>query len=466
MIVEVGNDIRVKDAPKDLLIWAYNELSLDNPEYYKKQQMGKWLGNTPAKINLFQKIGRDLSLPFGVIREFYSMYPKAEYSLKFAPFRRFCYSSDINLYDYQQIAVEKAISKKNGILVMPCGSGKTQCGIEIISRLMGRALWLTHTSDLLNQSKERAMSVLNCDKSAFGTITGGKVNISDGITFATVQTMAKLDLSQYKDTWDIIIVDECQHCAGSPTRVTQFYKVVSSLCARYKYGLTATPYRADGLEKSMFAILGDIIHEVPKEEVAHTTCPVRVAMYQTTYTPDYDLVLAGDGTINYSGLVQDLIGNHDRFEMVSQIVQDCSELGAVIVLANRVEYLKNLCFAYNESQENRKAICLSSMGTGKRAKQERKDALKALDVGDINVIFATYQLAKEGLDVPNLRFVVLATPEKDQTTVMQSAGRVGRKAEGKPYGTVIDFEDNFAMYKGWAKKRLGYYKKLGYEIML
>ena len=44
--------------------------------------------------------------------------------------------------------------------------------------------------------------------------------------------------------------------------------------------------------------------------------------------------------------------------------------------------------------------------------------------------------------------------------MIQSVGRVGRKAEGKECGTVLDFVDNFGMYKGWAKKRKGYYKKL------
>lgn len=46
----------------------------------------------------------------------------------------------------------------------------------------------------------------------------------------------------------------------------------------------------------------------------------------------------------------------------------------------------------------------------------------------------------------------------------QSAGRVGRKADGKEFGTVIDFVDNFGMYSGWARARKRYYKKLGYEI--
>lgn len=339
----------------------------------------------------------------------------------------------------------------------------TQCGLEIISRIGGRALWLTHTQDLLNQSKNRAMSVYKCDKNAYGTITGGKVNISNGITFATVQTMSKLDLETYKDVWDIIIVDECQHCAGTPTRVTQFYKVVSALSARYKIGLTATPKRADGLQRAMFAILGDKIHEVSKEEVAHTTCDVEVEIIPSGYVPDFEVVLAGDGTINYGALIDDLVHNEERFNKVMTVLNSLPQKQPVMVLANRVEYLQRMCKEYNE--HSGKAICLSAMGTSKSAKQARKQALHDLNCGNIDCIFATYQLAKEGLDVPNLRYVVFATPEKDETTVVQSAGRVARKADGKRMGHVIDFEDDFGMYHGWAKKRRGYYKKLGYHIL-
>lgn len=466
--VEVGKEIVVTCPPSDMVAWAKREMSLDNPEYYKKLQMGKWTGGTPQKIDLFKTVGNDLILPFGCLMDVYRRIPDANYSLHIAPIKAFSYDSNIKLYDYQEEAVKRALKRKNGVLVMPCGSGKTQSGLEVIARVGGRALWLTHTADLLNQSKERAMSVLNCDKSAFGTITGGKVNISNGITFATVQTMAKLDLSQYEWMWDIIIVDECQHCAGTPTRVTQFYHVMSSLSARYKIGLTATPHRADGLERSMFALLGGIIHEVSKAEVAHTTCPVEVIVKKTGYVPDMNQALAGDGTINYSGLVQDLVENEERFRFVLNEVLQAAKDGPTLVLANRVEYLQRLSRAFDEAlayEDAAPAMCISGLGQSKREKKLRKNALTALNDGEIKCLFATYQLAKEGLDVPNLRYVVLATPEKDQTTVMQSAGRVGRKAEGKDHGTVIDFEDDFAMYRGWLKKRLGYYKKLDYKLL-
>lgn len=461
----VGNNIVIKNPTVELIKWCKGNLVLDNPDYYKKLRMGKWTGGTTEYIYLFEKHGGDLCLPFGCLRELRDNFGDdiCFHSRIRAIGRRVDYHSEINLYDYQQEAVEKAVKAKNGVLVMPCGSGKTQSALEIISRIGGRCLWLTHTQDLLNQSLNRAKSTLGVDVSSYGTITGGKVNIGRGITFATVQTMVKLDLNKYKDMWDIIVVDECHKAIGSPTKVMQFYKVLSNLSCRYKIGLTATPKRADGLERSMFALLGDVIHEVSRDEVSSTTCPVNIELVRTGYMPDMDLALSGDGTINYAGLVKDLTGNSERLYNVAVKINQVAEQGATLVLANRVEYLQRLEGILTKA--GRTCICLSGLGNSKAAKQERKEALRKLNAGEIDCVLASYKLAAEGLDCPNLRYVVLATPEKDSSLIQQATGRVGRKASGKEYGTVIDFVDNFGMYKGWAKKREAIYKKLGYDII-
>lgn len=461
MKIRITNRLIIKDPTDAIKAYCKNNLVLDNPDYYKKERMGKWTGGTPQKIWLYEDMGGDLWLPFGCLQDVWNMHQvKDDYIYEIKPVEPLYYQSGINLYPYQETAVAAAIKWKNGVLVMPCGSGKTQCGLEIIARIGGRALWLTHTKDLLNQSKSRAESVLL--QGGYGTITAGKVEVGTHITFATVQTLAGLDLSQYKDTWDVIIVDECQHCAGSPTRVTQFYKAVSRLSARYKIGLTATPKRADGLQAAMFAILGKKIHEVTKADVAHTTCPVKVVPIETGWMPDYDAVLMGDGQLDYNKLIDAMIHDDDRYAIVLAKISRLH--GPTMVLANRVEYLQRLCDDYNHLQYGT-AVCLSGQRQNKKAKEERKMALTALNTGELDCIFATYQLAKEGLDVPNLRYMVFATPEQDETTVIQAVGRVGRKAEGKECGTVYDLIDDFGMYRGWHKKRIGYYKKIDAEIM-
>lgn len=456
MTIEVSEKIRVRNPTKELLKWCEENLVLDNPDYYKLQRLGKWTGRTPSKIYLYEKVFDELLIPFGCLRDVWKICNGADFLSKIAEIRPTRYVGSIKPYQYQEKAIQASLETKNGVLVMPCGSGKTQSGLEVIARVGGKALWLTHTQDLLNQSKRRAENVLSGVK--LGTITAGKVNIGEHITFATVQTMSKLNLSAYRNLWDIIIVDECQHCAGSPTRVTQFYKVMSNLSARYKIGLTATPKRSDGLERAMFALLGNVIHEVRREEVEHTTCPIKVLQLHTGWKPTSE-VLLWDGTIDYNKLVESLIGNADRFySIVNRIL--CLG-GSALVLGNRVEYLKKMADVVGESK---KVLCISGMGQSKKAKAERKEALRQLDCGDLDVVFGTYQLAKEGLDVPNLKYVVLATPEKDETTVIQSIGRVGRKAEGKKCGIVLDFVDDFGMYKGWAKHRERHYKKIDAKI--
>lgn len=458
MHFDVGSRIYARDATAELFEWCRENLVLDNPEYYKKERMGKWCGNTPKQIYLYEQNGPDLILPFGCVADLMKEFSGCRFKSLIWARNGFDYMSGINLYDYQEKAVKEAINAKNGVIVMPCGAGKTQTGLEIVNRIGLKTLWLTHTQDLLNQSMNRAKSVLGC--SGFGTITGGKVKIGKGLTFATVQTMSKLDLSEYRDVWGMVIVDECHRAIGSPTKVMQFYKVLSNLSCRYKFGLTATPKRADGMERSMFALLGNIVCKINREEVADTTCPVKVSYVNTGYMPDLDMALSGDGTINYAGLVDDMIHNNERFKIILETIEKLPVNSPILVLANRVEYLERLNREYFG-----RSNCLSGMGQNKAAKAERKEALTALNNGDIDCLFATYQLAKEGLDVPNLKYVVFATPEKDETTVMQAAGRVGRKAAGKDFGTVIDFIDDFGMYKGWVKKRDGFYKKLDYEVL-
>ena len=264
----VSNNIVMTPIDDEVEKWCRENLVIDNPDYIQRVKLGKYVGNTPKKLYLYKVIGKDtIEIPFGCLKSLYHEFSnRHQFVPEFNDIVKFDYRSSISLYSYQENAVNEAISARNGIIVMPCGAGKTQTALEIVARLGGRCLWLTHTQDLLNQSMNRAKACFDISNDSFGTITGGKVDIRT-ITFATVQTMCKIDLAQYKNMFDVVVVDECHKCVGSPTRVMQFYKVLSSIAARFKFGVTATPKRKDGLDKSMFALLGDIIYEVPQEEL-------------------------------------------------------------------------------------------------------------------------------------------------------------------------------------------------------
>lgn len=440
------------------------ELTFANPEYAKKEKMGKWLGRTQREIVLYERNGNEVLLPFGMFKRFYAAFRNdltGVYNC-ITPVRARKYDSGIKLYDYQETAVEAAIKARNGVLVAPCGSGKTQMGLEIAARIGGKTLWVTHTLDLLNQSLSRAKAVYGMDKEEYGTITEGKVNIGNTITFATVQTLANVELSQFTDTWDCVIVDECHKCVGSPTNMMMFYRVLSALSARYKIGLTATPYRSDGLEKSMFAILGDVFYIVPQTAVK--TCPVRVKFVPMDGCEiDPDTFTDGDGTIVYNRLIAAITKNEWRNTELAWEIYLAAKNGATLVLSDRIEHLDEL---YRRCSGWISIATLARLGaaTTKSEKERRNKILKDLDNGELNVVFATYKLAKEGIDVPNLRTVVFATPQKDKATVIQAAGRVARAAESKKFGTIIDTVDPIGIFYGYAKKRKGYYRRLGYEI--
>ena len=777
----LANKVIIENPTHEMLAYCKSTLSFPNPDYLKKEAMGKWTGNTQREIVLFERAGNRLYIPFGECKKIYKAFKNdiTRVDVRICPIRARKYDSRINLYDYQENAVEAVLRAKNGILVAPCGSGKTQMGLEAVARIGGKTLWLTHTTDLLTQSMNRAKQCFGLHASEYGTITAGKVNVGNTLTFATVQTASNIDLSQYRDEWDCIVVDECfpkgtkittpkgekelqnlrigdiitsynrhtknienkpivnimkhkahdivcirlkngeqifctknhpvfvknkgwvsaenlrgddyvmqllwernrrdkivensllskqkarlgvllqrmctkRNCSkeqaeldrrtqkslfgndeqkqqktfakniteneikqsnekignerksiktikrnwtspkdtmrkrngiecsstnidvgiskntgsvcgisytdqnekrkrlstvlqsrycyskfndsnrsrwgepflnrtpksrqkenrtfewvgvesvtfqkqtsdgtfngvcsdgyvynievadnnnyfangilvhnchkavGTPTRMMMFYKVLSALSARYKIGLTATPYRADGLERCMFALIGGIAYEIPKEAVAGTTCPVKVKFVDTNFTPDLDAILDGDGTLIYSALVEEITKDEERNGILADSIITAAKDGAVLVLSDRLAHLDVLQELTANSVKGSARLGIAST---KAEKERRNRLLGELNDGRLNVIFATYKLAKEGLDVPNLRAVVFATPQKDKATVIQSAGRVARKADGKEYGTVIDFSDNFGMLRGYEKKRRNFYRKLGY----
>ena len=207
MQVRVSNNLTITNPSPEIITYCKDNLTLPNPDYAKKIRMGFWVGNTPKELHLYESRGNELVIPYGCLKAIAPLIKDAVVESDFKPSVSVEYGSPIPLYPYQQQAVESVYEGLYGILQSPCGSGKTRCGLALIKKYGKRALWLTHTGDLLRQSKSAAEEFY--DKDLLGTITEGNVNIGEGITFATVQTMCKLDLSQYKHYWDVIVVDEC-----------------------------------------------------------------------------------------------------------------------------------------------------------------------------------------------------------------------------------------------------------------
>ena len=440
----------------ELLSWCLKNLRLRNPEYDKKLRMHFWLGRTPEWLYLYEFHGDELVLPFGTLRNIIPMIDVNDIKMDFPVSEKIDYGCKIPLYDYQEKAVEEVYWKHYGILQSAAGSGKTQMGIALIAKLGKRALWLTHTKDLLTQSKQRAEQYM--DPSLLGTITEGKVSLGKGITFATVQTMCNLDLAQYKNYWDVIIVDECHRVAGTPTAVSQFSKVLNSLAARHKYGLSATVHRSDGLIQSTYALLGEVIYTVPTEAVADKIMKVGICPVPTGVGISREC-LNTDGTLNYTKLISYLTESEARNHIIVGHLLLNAEHPS-LVLSDRLGHLETLMSMLPKVMQKH-AVMVSGKMTTKKGKAEREQAIADMRSGAKKYLFATYSLAKEGLDIPCLERLYMATPQKDYAVITQSIGRIARTSEGKADPVVYDFVDDIQYLVKAYKKRCTTYRKNG-----
>ena len=85
--------------------------------------------------------------------------------------------------------------------------------------------------------------------------------------------------------------------------------------------------------------------------------------------------------------------------------------------------------------------------------------------GKKRYLFATYALAKEGLDIPRLDRLYLTTPQKDYAVIVQSVGRIARTFEGKQLPTAYDYVDAIRSLEKSFKQRCTHYRKCGCKLI-
>lgn len=325
----------------------------------------------------------------------------------------------------------------SGVLSLCTGAGKTVLALYIACSLKIKTLVVVHKTFLLDQWEERIKKFVPLAR--IGRIQQKVEDVYNcDIVVGMLQSIAmrEYDNDTFRD-FGLVIFDEV-HVVPAPV----FSRALLKLSAPHMLGLSATPVRRDGLSYVIHWFIGPTFFEhslTGKNDVI-----VKVVKYLPGRTllsaatrPNFNLVTATSILCDME-LRNAVIAKH--------IIELVDEGRKILFLSDRrahCEAMKRMLLG-TES-----ALYLGGMKTFELKKAEEK-----------MVLLGTYGLAKEGLDIPTLDTLILATPRSD---VVQACGRILHgKTQFSPI--IIDIVDEWFIGTRQFYKRKVYYDKAGFTI--
>ena len=280
---------------------------------------------------------------------------------------------------------------------------------------------------------------------------------------------------------DGVLVHNCHHI---PCQTLQ--QLLANLPGRYRFGLSATPQRDDGLTPLLYLSVGRVVATISQEQLitdGHLMRP-KVVQVMTGWNIDAMALIPaiverkvaeaeeegknarsiagirrffdwdGEGRLPdwllsevYSELASDEVRNYGIISLAHGLAISKS---LVLILCNRKAHCEALALALLK-----KGIVATAL-TGDLSKKKRAAYLDSFRAGRLQVVVAT-QLADEGLDVPLLDRVILAAPSRSAGRTIQRLGRLMRPADGKQ-PVLYDLVDDFSSFQGQAKARMRAYR--------
>jgi superfamily II DNA or RNA helicase len=378
------------------------------------------------------------------------------------------FSADRKMRPYQDEIISTYINsakkKGGGIISVGCGRGKTVMGLKIIELLKVKTLILVHKEFLMNQWVERIKEYLPTAR--IGYIQGKTLDIQrKDIVLAMIQSLS--DPRKDKDypinifeTFGLVIADECHHLAAR-----QFVRSLGKYSFKYTLGLSATPNRADNLQRVFKYYLGEIVYkdaEIQKteedlqlEHIPNST--VEVYIYHNN-NPKYC-----KEEMNYKKKPNVVIMKSNIAEcikrttfLLSFLPRLISEGRYILLLSCRREHIFQM-----EKMINDMAIpeCTVGLYLGGMKQED-------LDISATRrVIIATFNMAEEAFDCKSLNTLIYMTPHNN---IEQAVGRILREEKKKRtlIPLIIDLQDTFSSFNKWNKLREKYYKSKGYPIKI
>lgn len=469
MEIHLSNMIEIIDPTKEIIDYVKKTYTYRNPMYDKKMRMGFYLGKTSKTIRLYDFYRDNLYLPIGCFQDMWNLHPIKKDYVDYSVTKEIKINSNMKLRNYQEPVIQAVKKYCNGLIVMPCGTGKSCTLLHTACVLKQKTLWLCTTKDLLNQAESYIKNFTNGTTSK---ITEGKCDYSGDFVFATIQTLCKvIDRDEIpQDTFGCVIGDEIQHCMVSDESIMMFKSCMEYFSARYKLGCTATLKTSNDLWKCIPKLVGNVIYELKKSEdktkfigyyenkpiievpAEQFQVPAKINMLKTTYNVANKDVYDTSGRIIFTSLISDLANDSDRNKLILDLINKIK--GYTIVISERTSQLEYL------NQNIKNSIYIN----GKTPKKKREKTIEEFRDGKHKVLFATYSLVAEGLDIPILENLIMASPVKDERLVVQAIGRCQRPSEGKKIANIYDLVDDVSILNKFTRKRKSVYKKEGWDI--
>lgn len=454
----------MKNPPEKIQQQLVELLKVENPKFQEAIAQGRttW-GINPVIMNFDVLPDDSLRIPRGMRTQLLDMIDSnTEYTIVDGRSNHGYNDTDSSIIQYrpyQERAMHAMYQAEEGLLVAPAGSGKTVLGLSMIPLYGQPCLWLTHTRALANQALERIKYFLpGMKENDVGLIGDGKWKKGNWITVGLIPTLVRRvqELHEMRDDFGLVILDEAHHCPAST-----FLKVVSYLNPLFLYGLTATPYRRDRLEKLMFQTIGPEIVRISVEEVEKQGGIIMPKIIYRTFSSK---------PVHHNNiqkiLREDIVGNDRRSHMiVGDVLKEAVNGNFCIVVTDRKVHADILFDLISKGWEK------TGIATGNYTKKYVTEQAARLNSKEISVLICTFALLGEGFDVPFLNRAFISMPFRAEGKVEQLIGRVQRPADGKTDAIVYDYVDsdigvlvNQFYAKGRKDCRCNVYKRLGLEV--
>jgi len=254
----------------------------------------------------------------------------------------------------------------------------------------------------------------------------------------------KYDTDIFRD-FGLVIFDEAHH---APSKY--FSRALPIIACKKTLALSATPNRSDKLEKVLYWYFGDVLYKAPIETINNVF--VKIIKYNITHPRFKEYKQNYGQEINRPKTINEIFKIDKRNIFIIDTINDVlkEEYRKLIILSDRVEHLEIL----------KKLLDInisSSFYIGGLKQKVLDDAEKA------QVIFATYSMAAEALDIPELNTLIMVTP---RTEVEQAVGRITRKKDHPVQPLIIDIVDQLPSFVRQGYNRRRFYNKKKFTTKL